>query len=244
MGKFLLNNDLAPLTFAWGFVSASLSEVSSEFRKWNWLTLRATQSRAASGSLRELLRQLEPLDAEGRTTMFVSTKSEWVAYFDNSARGANPEIAIEHLSRTLRVKGFVAVDVPNTLDGSIKGCKQGVWGCTAFKFYDGTRCRERALSRAVSISNDVSGWRFDAQGAVQGFEALEMYKRRLIRERFSAFLLEEYAKTLGIDLFNEIFYGPEACVISSDLIFRSREGTISLVEAQKLLGLGDKAAIE
>jgi hypothetical protein len=40
------------------------------------------------------------------------------------------------------------------------------------------------------------------------FEKPEYYQARRVRDRFTDAMLEEYCRALGIDLFNENFYGP------------------------------------
>jgi hypothetical protein len=61
--------------------------------------------------------------------------------------------------------------------------------------------------RSISVSNDISGGEFSAQGEIQFFEQTENYQKRKIVERFTPEMLESYCRALGIWLFDESFYG-------------------------------------
>jgi hypothetical protein len=78
------------------------------------------------------------------------------------------------------------------------------------------------------MTNDISGWQFRATGNPQPFEKSDRYLAEKKAERFTSEMLDEYCHALGIDLFDESFYGPF-------LVFPRPKGT-SLREAQ--IGLG------
>ena len=91
----------------------------------------------------------------------------------------------------------------------------------------------------MSVINDVRGWKFDQLGAVQDFEQADRYAAKRIAERFTPEMLEEYCRALGIELFDENFYGGAGFVTYSYPWFLPRLPGVSLSEARKQLGFID-----
>jgi hypothetical protein len=65
------------------------------------------------------------------------------------------------------------------------------------------------IERSIACINDGGKWTFSEAGKVQPFEDPASYKLRSTREKFTPGKLEQYAKALGIDVFNPSYYQPE-----------------------------------
>jgi hypothetical protein len=74
---------------------------------------------------------------------------------------------------------------------------------------------------------------------VQAFEHIDQYAARRIVDRFSAEMLADYCGALGIDLFDEQFYGGPGVVTQSRPWFLPKLATVSLAEARRQLGMND-----
>jgi len=67
--------------------------------------------------------------------------------------------------------------------------------------------------RTVSLVREGSRWRFDANGTVQAYEDVSTYQARKVRERYTLAMLQKYAMSLGVDVFNESFYPGPGCLV-------------------------------
>lgn len=65
--------------------------------------------------------------------------------------------------------------------------------------------------RSIELVNDGGKWAFSAHGTPFPFEDLSRYKKRFKHERFTFELLVEYLDKLGLQPFNESFYGDHNC---------------------------------
>ncbi len=95
------------------------------------------------------------------------------------------------------------------------------------------------IERSVSVINDVGGWEFNSVGSVQGFEHVERYSARRIADRFTPEMLEEYGRALGLELFDEAFYGGAGLITHAAPWFLRKLPTTTLADARRQLGLGD-----
>ncbi len=233
---YLLKNELAPLTFCWGFIRAPLEATMDTFRNWQRRTLRNTKTKSYEGDLQSILRGLEPLDIEGRTAVFCETKGNWTAYFDNSARGAEAENVVSVVADNLDVIGCVFVAIPNTITGPQKG-KPGVWGCHGFKVYGKTSLGCHGLLRSLVLQNDAEGWGFESTGQpIIGEDSTEYNQGRGV-ERFDLNCLRKLGRALELDAFSEHFYGPKARYVYADYFFRSKPSAIGLDQARRDIGI-------
>jgi hypothetical protein len=233
---YILKNEFAPVTFEIGFLAAPLDKTVKVFSGWMHKTLHRTTRTTRTGSLRQLLSSMEPLDHEGRTSLFSETRSGWVACFENGSRRPEPERSVSYLSKLLKTNAIVFKMVPDTMGDRSPG-KRGIWGAYGFSLYGPSAANHLGLLRSVALSNDVDGWIFEAAGSPQPFEKLEAYKKRRKVERVDIQLLADYARAMGIELLDEKFYGPRAVSIFADLPFRSAPVAVSYREAQSSEGL-------
>lgn len=234
--KFLLDNAFAPLTFNWGFVDAPVDAVTRRYARWQRTILHRVKVAVIDLALRDALRRLEPLDAGSQRVLFLSTAGPWTACFDNGSRGGNPSTIVGELSRQLKCRGVACGCIPNSLTRG-DGAKRGTWGAVKFTLFGPEPRTFLNIERSVSVVNDAGGWEFNTLGEVQSFEQVDRYATRRIADRLTAEMLEDYCRALGIDLFNEHFYGGAGVISHAYPWFLPRLATTTLAEARAQLGL-------
>jgi hypothetical protein len=212
--KALLENRFAPVTFTWGFVECPFERFSRAFMEWQdqlderFGTVSESQSFAAP--LSTSLLSLEPLTTPLNRYLLTETRSNWSAIFSNGLRGNDVFSPVSYLPTVLNCRGLNIVCVPDRSKTTDRNEFQ-IYGDTEFSLYGPTDTEWLNRIRTVSVANDVSGWRFVAEGEVQPFEQLQTYQRRRLAERLTPAMLESYCAVLGIELFNSEFYG-EQCL--------------------------------
>jgi len=258
--KTLLNNELAPLTFSWGFVEAPLERVADELVRWRSEPIKTlvkvgkspkggdlvewqptgqfatVEVHKADGSFRELLLKLPPLCQIPCRELLVSTGSNWTAYFDNGRQGGDPGSPVPVLAERTEARSLTVSCIENTLGGAY-GTEQGTYGSIQFCITGLIAKSDQTKYRNIACMNDGGKWIFEALGMPQPFEQPEKYKARKIRDRFTAEMLEDYCKALGIRLFDESFYGPQGVLVARTDPLPEWDNYISLDEAQRQLGL-------
>jgi hypothetical protein len=236
--KYLLDNTLAPLTFNWGFLEAPVDAISSAYLRWQRTILQSVKVSRIDLPLADALRQLEPLDTGSQRVLFLSTKARWTACFDNGVKGGNPSTFVGELAVQMRCRGVACGCIPNTLTRR-DAKKPGTWGAVKFTLFAPEKRDFLNVERSVSVVNDVRGWDFHSIGTVQDFEQAERYAARNIADRFTPEMLEEYGRALGINLFDEDFYGGVGLVTHSYPWFLPKLATATLAQARTRLGLSD-----
>ncbi len=236
--KYLLDNKLAPLTFSWGFVEAPVEAVNNSYVSWQKKILQSAKVSSINLPLAEALRHLEPLDNGSQRVLFLSTRSNWTACFDNGVKGGNPFTFVGELAERLQTRGVACASIPNTLTKSDRG-KPGTWGAVKFTLFGSEKRQYLNVERALSVINDVRGWKFNSSGTIQSFEQEDRYTAKRIADRFTPEMLEEYCRALGIELFDENFYGGPGFVTYAYPWFLPRLPAVTLSEARKQLGFSD-----
>jgi hypothetical protein len=211
--KALLDNRFAPVTFTWGFVECPFAQFSRAFLGWqDQLEAKSsTQSRRKSfrAPLSESLLALEPLTTPGDRYLLTETRSGWSAIFSNGLRANDVHSPVSYLPTVLKCRGLNISCVPDRSKTTDKEEVQ-IYGAVGFSLYGPNETDWLNRIRSVSIANDVSGWQFAADGAVQPYEQIENYGKRKIVERLTPAMLESYCSALGIELFNSDFYGEQS----------------------------------
>src|SRR5262245_14910494 len=234
--KYLLENTLAPLTFNWGFIDATLDAVLGSYVRWQRMILHKVKIERLDLPLADALRQLEPLDMGSQRVLFLSTRSRWTACFDNGAKGGNPSTFVGELSQRLKCQGVACGCIPNTLTRRDSG-KRGTWGAVKFTLFAPDTPNILNIERSVSLINDEGGWEFNTVGTEQPFELVERYSTRKLADRFTPQMLEDYCRALGINLFDEDFYGGAGVITHASPWFLPNAATVTLAEARAQLGL-------
>ena len=216
--KYLLNNELAPLTFCWAFLNADRETVVAAVKQWREGYGRKLVLTSARGSLKELLAHLNPLTVPRNRELFVTINSSWTAYFDNAIDAGDVAAPTSYLTEKMKIQGVSLTCAPNTYRQT-KQAASGVFGGVMMQVYlpeaNGGYNGTNSL-RTISAINDGGRWCFGDYGAVQAWERPECYNAKRKPDRFPPELLEEYCRHFGLDIFNPEFYGKEATLITCD----------------------------
>jgi hypothetical protein len=211
--KALLDNRFAPITFTWGFVESSFAQLSKAFVQWrDELDAKfgtRTERKSVRAPLSESFLALEPLTTPLDRYLLTETRSGWSAIFANGLRTNDVHSPVGHLPTVLRCRGLEIACIPDRSNCADRDGLQ-IYGAVKFALYGANKTDWLNRIRSVSVTNDVSGWEFMAQGDVQPYEQIENYRKRTIVDRFTPEMLESYCAALGIELFNPDFYGERA----------------------------------
>jgi hypothetical protein len=225
----LLGERMAPLTFTWSFLEAGLDAVRQEVVPWLRSTGRSVRLHEIAGDLEQLLSTLIPLSMPPTKALWSTTQSGWLAQFDNGSKGGDVTMPIPYLSRRLNVRGLVVSCRPHLRQKASQR-----FYSTVFALYgpggDALNC-----IRSIFLGFDGGKLRFGQGGAVLPFERVEQYSNPEVRLRLTPALVQQYARALGIELFDVNFYGPKGLLL--DWLTPACRNTVSLRQAQEQLGL-------
>jgi len=132
--------------------------------------------------------------------------------FSNGLRVNDVFSPVSYLPTSLKCRGLEVVCIPDRSDKNSKDALR-VYGAVAFTLYGSENTDWLNRIRHVAVTNDIGGWKFAAEGAIQPYEKPENYRKKKVVERFTAEMLESYSGALGIDVFDAKFYGGQ-CLVS------------------------------
>ena len=234
--KTLLDEELAPLTFSWGFFETPIERVMNGLITWRRQIYEDVVTTTVRAPLREALRMLEPLTSLPRRELLLSTKSSWTAYFDNSLRGGDPFGPASYLAQALGCRSLALTVVRNTIVNE-EDDKPGMYGMVQLELFGPAKTEWLNYERAITAANDGGKWVFRSSGAPLPFEKPEKYRARRIQDRFTSEMLEEYCAHLGLDIFNKEFYDPDGALVIVQDLLPENHIPMPLSEARKLYGL-------
>lgn len=216
--KTLLNDEFAPLTYQVGFLETTLENALDVFLKWQSEIGREfdrqPRDERLAGSLQQALARLEPLTTPPTKVLLMETGSQWTAFFDNGLRVSDPESPVGHLCTIIPCRGVVVHCAPDRSQTKDHDALR-IYGIVSLRMFASHQIGWLNQERAVVAMNDGGSWIFSADGIQQSFEESESYKARRIADRLTGEMLERYCKALGIELFDESFYGMKAAVINT-----------------------------
>lgn len=223
--------ELAPLTFAWGFLEAPFHTVRAALMSQLEVNTPKVEVMDYEGTLDELLQKLVPLTIPPTKELLTRTVSQWTAYFDNGAQGGEPSNRVSFLARILKCRGVAITCVPD-IEGKTG---RGIPGGIIFNLLAPESRYFLNYERSVGVLNDGK-WKFIDEGSSQPFEQPDSYKNRRIKDRFSPALLEEYCAALGIRAADPSFYGPHGSIL--ERVHPQWGGVkLSLLEARERVGI-------
>lgn len=230
--KILIYDKLAPTTFRFGFLNCSLERMREAFINWKRPHSKSLESIDISVPLEAALERLQPLTSVPRRWLLVATGGDWVAYFDNGKRGADPS-PVSHLCSLMECRGVFVTSIPHTKDEKDRS-KPGVYGAVQFELFSPHKTDFLNCERAISVANDGGQWKFSANGKVQSFEDVAQYRNRRVIDRFTTDMLIAYCRSLGIQIDCPDFYQKRGSLIWSNDPLPSYipAETISQVQAQ------------
>lgn len=187
----------------WGFLETSLNSVCDAFIRWKkkYHDEKQIQRSTIDGSLSACLGHLEPKEAYSHRYLFLPTRSQWIALFDNTQGGSDPG-TVNVLARELGVRSVFLNAVQDTLDPTLTLGEYGSIQLILGAGQDKTRS-------IWSIRGDDGEWEFGTLGDVQPFERSEYYQRENVIDRFTVEILNEYLQALDIHAFDSDFYCPD-----------------------------------
>lgn len=197
--KEMFDNMFAPVTDEIGFVEEDVERVLQAYRD-KTSKVYPDQEVVRCSRFEDALFQMEPLNSP--RILFAHTKSSWTAILQNKGR---LEGDVRYFFHHFDVRAMYVHYVKDAYDTS------GQMGGVVFSYC----CNPPDQWRAVSVINENGHWRFGHAGPLQEFEEPERYRLKKKTERFTAEMLDSYCHALGIDFFNEDFYGPD-CVLIKD----------------------------
>ncbi len=238
--KTLLDERFAPITSAIGFLELPLDDVANAYEDWMRSLHDEVSVERLTDEFPDALHRLEPLTGGARPRAVLVSAGQWTAYFDNSLRGTDAVSPIGHLSEELRCPGVIVKAVPHTI--GVRGIRQGRAGAVQFQLLGPLQTTFLNHVRTVAVTFDGSRWRFDLSGVEQGFEEVDAYRARRVRDRFTSDMLERYCHSLGVEVFTADAYGPEAVFIESRVTMPPDGAVMTLAQAQAWLEIKPELA--
>lgn len=232
--RTLLNEQYAPITSSAGYLRAPLAEVVRAMVDWRRSLYGDVHTRSLDGDLPSALQQLAPLTGGARPRELLVAVGEWTAYFDCLLDGTDAITAVGALASKLQCQGVAIETVPHTI--GLPGTKVGRQGAVQFTLFGPIRTDFLNHVRTVSVVYD-GGWHFNADGTVQDFEEVDVYRSRRVGDRFTSDMLERYCAALGFAVFDPAAYGPESVLIESRVPMAPDGLVINLDRAQDRLGI-------
>jgi len=223
-----------------GFIEGKFDKVAHTYLEWRGRLATQTGGEVKSEfiymPLPQALMKLQPLTTPPSRVLFIETKSQWTAYFDNGLRNSDPESPIGYLSTLLSCKSLTIHCSPDRSETKRPDMLR-VYGIVAFRLFVGHSTEWLNQERAIVAMNDGGRWMFAAEGKMQSFEEPEKYKARKIRDRFTDEMLERYCFALGVKSFDEGFYGKRALVAELPNQLAPGSPVMSLEQARKHISL-------
>jgi len=187
------------------FLEAGISECVETFVRWQEQIDRGSPAQIRAipvhGDIPTLVRTLAPMTSGvTRRYLFIATKTRWTAFFDNGHHGTDGA-APAYLARIVPCRS-VHARLFRTDDN-------GGFPATIFELFGPEQTEWLNVIRSISAISDDGRWQFNETGHVQAFEDIARYKERRIADRFTPEMLEKYLIALGIDAFDEAFYGAD-----------------------------------
>ena len=223
----LLNNDFFPITTHIGFLEADLETVIQADRSGR-LSDGGYKVSHLSDSFPKLLERLLPLTGPSTRNVWIQTAGKWTAYFDNFRIGGDPYGPICHGARHAGCRGVMIVNSPQTPTW---------WGGRRFTVFNPDGPRWRNITREISAINNGGRWNWTISGNPQSFEELSRYQARRIKDRLTPEMLERYCAALGIQVFDESFYGDQGYLVENANSHPSRVTTESLDAVKNIAGV-------
>lgn len=203
----LLGDRFDPITTEFGFVETSLDAVTSW---WIDREVGLGRDRGVSagaddvrGTLAENLHRLLPLTSvECRRYLMLSTSSGWTAVFDNGWQGSDAS-GLFFPARELGCRAIRVVTTP----------ADALYGARIFELYGPKQTAFLNYERTICVANDGGRWSVEQSGKPLAGEQPSWFEARKKKDRFRTEHLAALLATLGIDVFNESFYGPDGRLV-------------------------------
>jgi hypothetical protein len=207
----IFDEEYGKLSGSFGLVRAPSADAAEAFAAWQRSILSTKGSshvavKQLPYGLRECFEGLLPLVTPVPTKhLFIPTTGPWTVFANNFHLGTDAVAPMSMVSGLLRTDGMRVVAHRQKFDPSSRRISQ--YGATILEYYSHGKTQ-----RSIACANDGGKWVFYAGGEPFGFENLEAYQRKPVKERFSKELLLGYLVQLGVGRFGDELCspGPEA----------------------------------
>jgi hypothetical protein len=232
LGLFAMSSLLtkwSPVTSDFGLIRAPLDRVLAELQSWH-ASIGIEYSRTGiTSSLSDAFESLLPLAHSKMRRLFVATRSDWVACFQNGIQGSDPTPAMAHLAKRLEV---LAMRVCCTADKAKYPAV--IWEVYAPESLGGKL--PLGYRRSIAASNDGGRWVFQESGERFPFEQVARYAEARKRDRFTSEMLRDYLREFNVELFADEFLrvdsaSPAVCLRRTTKICHTPEFTLEQVVA-------------
>ncbi len=206
----LFEGRLAPITCEIGFLECDCSTAVQRYLEWS-NPIQAKRgvgfvTNPTHGTLEQVLKTLLPLNSvERRRFLFIPTKANWTAYFDNGHQSTDAFAPMSYMAEQIGCRGVKAVYVPEGLVGR--------YPARILEMYAPHRTDWLNIVRTWAAIADGNNWTFETSGTIQPFERLEQYHKDPVSERFTPRMLELYLDRMGLRPFEENFYLSDKAVL-------------------------------
>ena len=199
----LLGAELWPVTGAYAFFDAAIGQVAEVLTAWRrGLGLQPVELPVA-GSLREVLRPLEPMSL-GHRELLLGTQSDWTAYFSNQRTGAD-EAPVSQIATMLRCRALFLVWWPVPSHEALR-----------FQLLADHPTEFLNHERTIDVGRDDDGRMvFAATGRPQPYEDARSYTARRVADRLTPTLVDSYCRAIGLRPFEVNFFASEGLLITT-----------------------------
>lgn len=191
-----------PVTHDFGMIQAPLGRVVMELESWHGSFGTRYRRTEITSSLAEALASLLPLAHSQSRRLFVATRSDWVACFQNGIQGSDPFPTMSYLAQRM---GVLAMRVCCTPEAAPYPAT--IWEVYAPESLGGDALGYR---RSIATANDGGRWVFEEAGERYPFEQVERYAAPRKRDRFTPDMLRDYLQHFHVELFNDDFMRVDA----------------------------------
>jgi hypothetical protein len=205
----ILDEEYGKLSGSFGLVRAPCADAAEAFAAWQRGILTKGHSnivvKPLDNGLRECFEKLLPLVTPVPSKhLFFPTTGPWTVFANNFRLGTDAVAPMSMVSELLCTDGMRVVACRQKSDPISRRISQ--YGATILEYYSHGKTQ-----RSIACANDGGKWVFYAGGEAFGFENLEAYQKKPVKERFSKDLLLSYLVQLGVGHF-----GDELCTPGSE----------------------------
>jgi hypothetical protein len=204
----LFNDEFAPTTHTVVLFESSISLIRDALTSWRQEYVNRFHGDvldcSLSGSLREALSRLRPLEPNALRELLVPTTSNWVAYFNSFHLGTSASGPSSVLGERLGCRSIVATASPRITE-SVAAKTGYMTKLGAFVFAHSVNGE---AVRNVSLVYE-SRWDFDTYGEPLPQEDISTYNLPKPTDRFGSEQLSRLLDSFGLHPFDPDFYMPD-----------------------------------
>lgn len=187
----------SPVTQDFGLVRGRLDEVADAYAAM-MSEVRPLRRQVLTGGLAEAFQALAPLTHAKSRRLFLATRCDWVAFFQNGTQGSDPFLPMSLLARRHGFQTMRVCIMP----------ERATWPGVVWEVYVPPELGGNALGsrRSIAAMNDGGRWTFSESGERYPFEQAEAYALRRKRDRFTKAMLLTYLRAFGIPCLDDALF--------------------------------------